>query len=616
MKLERILDQLNSFEKNSFLKVITTIIDSSPKNFKEIEEILSETNKDLKNVDNINIAKVFSLVEDEFLESIKSELTEAISQLDILVDIIIRDGNCIMSRDWFNSLYENEIKSLSSKTKAFEIILESDKSEIEEARKRDYKIYKSCLYTAYYNDIERNQECKITCDEQSILLTLARGLGLSQEEIKLINYLILGIKKLNIDKIINELKNLGIVFYTKKNYLVYIPDEVIRILRKIRGKEIADKYFRRVLRQLREPQINLVARRHNIDWKLPLELKIKKIIKEGIHFSEVLLNDIFKDNVKTSERKTFINQLIEKDLNIFPPLRGATNEEKVHNLVHYFEQIDKEDKVGISIDGYEKMLNELEQNVPEIKDLLKTEFELQDEDILKSNYLLDYNIKPRDILDLLTDENLKKYCEIISIKTRGDLVTNILDNYKDTENLYIENYINLAYRDLNVLKDNGIIIKESDIGIKFEEITKTIFSKLGFSVDEKLRKSLNDSKHQIDIILNLGNNELILLECKTVKESGYNKFSSVYRQIKSYIDLVQSKNYRVLKSLLIAPEFSDEFEKDCREEYELNLSLITASSIINILEGFKESKLNQLPYQLLLKDVLIKEDWVLKAISK
>ena len=117
-------------------------------------------------------------------------------------------------------------------------------------------------------------------------------------------------------------------------------------------------------------------------------------------------------------------------------------------------------------------------------------------------------------------------------------------------------------------------------------------------------------------MINLGNNELILVECKTVKDSGYNKFSSVSRQIKAYIEVAQSKGYRVIKSLLIAPEFSEDFEKDCREEFELNLSLITAQTLANILDGFKNTRYKQFPYQLLMKDVLIGEDWVLKAISK
>ena len=58
MKLEKVLDNLNSFEKNSFLKILDSILSENPKNVNEVDKILSETSKDLKNIDNINIAKV------------------------------------------------------------------------------------------------------------------------------------------------------------------------------------------------------------------------------------------------------------------------------------------------------------------------------------------------------------------------------------------------------------------------------------------------------------------------------------------------------------------------------------------------------------------------------
>jgi hypothetical protein len=302
---------------------------------------------------------------------------------------------------------------------------------------------------------------------------------------------------------------------------------------------------------------------------------MNSIIKEGINFSDVLAEDIHKEETKLNERKSYINEFVEKKLMV-NHLKGATIYEKIESLVDYFDQIDKDDKVGISFDGYEKLLSDLSINLPKLQKQVKNEFELQEEDVLKSTYLLDFNIKPRDILDLIPENDLKSFCEIMEIKTRGNITQNILDQYKDAENLYIENYSNIAYRNLNELKDNGLVIKEAELGIKFEELTKSIFTKLGFFVDEKLRKELNTAKDKIDIIINLENNELIIIECKTSKESGFNKFSSVSRQIKAYISLAQSNNYRVIKTLLISPEFNEDFEKDCREEIDLNLSLITA----------------------------------------
>lgn len=616
MKLEKILDNLNSFEKNSFLKIIDSILADRPKNAQAIDKILTESSRDLKNMDNINVARVFGLVENEFAEYIKEEFVSTTSQFDILTDIISRDGNCIMKQDWFARLYEKELSSLDKKLKAFQKSIEAEKSEISEQRQRDYKVYRACLQTAYHNDDLNNQERKITTDEQSILLTLSGQLGLSQEEVKLINYLIVPVQILDIDTVINELKSLGVIFYSKKTSTIYVADEVVRLLRKVRGKEVADKFFRRVLRLLREPQINLICKQHRIDWKLPLDHKIKEIIAEGISFSGILMEDVHKEGTKVTDKKKFINDLCDKGLKISPSLKGTVIEEKTANLIKYFEDIERDEKVGISIDGYEKMLIEMGEVLSGLNKQLKDEFELQEENVLKSGYLLDYNIKPRDVLEIVSEKELEAFCQAKQVKTRGDLILNILDAYKDSENLYLENYENIGFRNLSALKENGIIIKEADLGVKFEELTKKIFGNLGFNIDEGLRKKLNTAKDKIDILINLGNNDLILIECKTIKESGYNKFSSVSRQLKAYANLAKVNDYKVIKSLLVAPDFSDDFIKDCGLEYELNLSLITASSLTKILERFKNSKHKQFPHNLLMRDVLIQEDRVLKAIDK
>lgn len=616
MKLDKVLDNLNSFEKNSFLKIIDNLLSDKPRNFKEVEKILSETSKELKSIDSINISKVFGLIENEFSALIKAEFVNTTSQLDILIDIISREGNCILKQDWFARLYEIELKTLDKKLKKFKSDLDDDKSDISEQRRRDYRIYKNCLTTAYHNDESNNQEKKITTDEQSVLFTLSQQLGLSQEEIKLINYLIIPVKKLDIDQIINDLKSLGVIFYSRKTSTIYVADEIVRILRKIRGKEVSDKFFRRVLRAFREPQINLICRLHGINSKLSINEKIKLIISEGISFSGILSEDIYKENTTLSDKKKFVNELCESSLKIGNNLKGSILEDKIQSLIDYFEEIEKDEKVGISVDGYEKLLTELGNILPKFNSVVRAEFEFQEEKVLLSSFLLDYNIKPRDILELLTPEELSAFCKEKEIKTRGDIIANILECFKDAENLYLENYENIGFRNLSKLKENGIEIKEADIGLKFEELTRTIFEKLGFNVDEELKNQLNTTKDKIDILINMGHNEVILIECKTIKESGYNKFSAVSRQMKSYASRAKLNDYKVIKSLLVCPDFSDEFIRECGLEYELNLSLIKASSLQKILEGFKLSKHKKFPHNLIMRDVLIQEEIVLKAIGK
>ena len=613
MKLENILDKLGSIEKNSFIKIIDNIITKNPKNGKEIEKILSSSDKGLKSVDNQNISKIFALTADEFQDHIKCEFQDITSQLDILIDIIIRDGNCIMKQDWFSRLYETEIKNLKSRIKALNTDFEDDKSELSASRKRDYRIYKSCLHTAYQNDIENNRDSKITSDELSIILTLSKQLGLSQEEVKLINYSILPIK-IDIQDVIKGLKNIGVIFYSNKENTIYVADEMVRMLRRVRKKEVAEKFYRRTLKLLREPIINQIAREHNIDRKLSYAQKIEEIIKEGVSFTSLLLEDIYKPGSTLTEKKKTLNELCEKGLNI-SNLKGSTLDDKISSLIQHFENVERDEKVGISLDGFDKLLIELNQSLPKLNKSIKDQFELQDEYVLKADFLLDYNIKPRDILDLIVKTDITKFIKENGIKQRGDDILNILEYYKDVENLYLENYVNVAYRILNVLKENGITVKESELGIKFEDLTKIIFKGLGFNVDDAFKNNLNTKNDMMDILLNLDNNEIIIVECKTSKERGYNKFSAVSRQLKSYQNLALKNDLRIVKILLVAPEFSDDFVTDCEMDTEMNLSLITASTLSNISEAFKTSKYTEFPH-VLFRDIVINEERILKALSK
>lgn len=613
MRLHEIIEKLNFREKNSFLKIINELIPVSP-NRNKIEKILSGSDGELKNLDSILVSEVFQCLEKDFESYLHLEFLETSSQFDILIDIIIRDGNAIMNREWFYSLYTKEIKSLKLKVKDLDKLIEGDdKTTADDYRIRDYKIYKACLETAYTNDLENNFDSKITSDEQSILFTLGSELGLSQEEIRLINYLILPIKIKEVQDIIDELKNKGVLFYSQKNNKVYIADEVVRSLRRVRGKNIADKYFRRVLKTLADSILNQICKIHNIEKAPTRDLRIKDIIRSGVKFEDTLINDIHKNNSTLTERKKSINDIAEK-LGI-KAFGGSTIEQKVDLLVAYFDNIEKEDQIGISLEGYDKLLLDLGESIKGFEKIVKEEFELSEEKILIAQYLLDYNIKPRDLLDLLSKELLYGFCEKNGVSKRGDEIQNILESYKDIESLYVENYHLIGARDLNGLKENGIEIKEADLGLMFEDVTSNILSTLGFNVDHDLKQSINTKKDKVDILINLGDNNIILIECKTSKDN-YKKFSSVSRQIKSYKKLVQGQGYTVIKTLLIAPNFSDEFINDCRDDFELNLSLIEAKTLRNIVKAFKDAGLKEINRNLFMRDVLIQEEIVLKGLKK
>ena len=597
------MERLNSLEKGQFLKIINNL-SAAEKNNPELEAILSRSDSNLKNADAVQVAQAFETLSSRFVCFIMDDYTKVSSQLDILLNIITRDGNSIMRLDWFARLYEEEIKKQKKAIDAFKADVNADKPSMDISRVRDYKVYAACLKTAYYNDQDSNFSPKITADEQSILDTLAKALELSQDERTMIKYSVLGIKKAaTIDDVIAELKEKGLVFLSKKNNTIYVADEVISLARTIRGREVADKYFRRVLLQIREPQINMICRKHGIDYKLQYNQKIELIISSGVSLSDVLKEDIYKVDTKLTDRKKIVSELCDERLAIAPAIKGATLDEKVNNLIYFFNRQFKEEKLGISAGGFERLLLDLNEHVKGANKIIRSTFQLQEEDVMHGEFLSDYNIMPRDVLELFSSEDLTELCNEKQIKTRGNLVDNILAAYKDSEDLLVENYESLGFRDVNSLKECGISISEAELGSTFD-------------VDENLRKKLNTEKEKMDILLRTGDKSVVLVECKTVKESGYNKFSSISRQVRAYKNLLEKNEFQVDRIIIVAPDFSDDFITDCGDEFSLPISLLKAGSLAAIYNTIKTTGVSRFTLQMFSRDILIQEDRIIRALRK
>ena len=615
MKLEKILERINSLEKGQFLKVINNL-SAAEKDNPKLEAVLSSSDSNLKNADAVQVAQAFEALSDSFIAFIMDEYTKASSQLDILLNLITRDGNSIMRLDWFQKLYEEEVKKQKKAIEVFKEDVNSDKPTLDAERIRDYKTYAACLKTAYFNDKDSNFTPKITSDEQSILDTLAKSLELSQDEMTMVKYSVLGIKKNpNIDEVVAELREKGLIFLSKKNNIIYVADEVVSVARKIRGKDVADKYFRRVLLQMKEPQINMVCRKHGLDVKLSFKEKIELIIASGVSFSSVLKEDIYKPDVKLTDKKKFIMEFCDERLAI-PGIKGNTLDDKVASLIAYYDKMSKEEKIGISAGGYDKMLADLCEFVKDANRTVRTVFQLQEDNVMRGEYLTEYNIMPRDILELFTSDELNEFCTARQIKTRGGLVENILAVYKDNENLLVENYENIGFRNINALTENGVVMTEAELGVTFENVTKYIFEKLGLEVDEKLRKKLNTDKDKMDILIRTGDSSVVLVECKTVKENGYNKFSTISRQVRSYKALLEKNGFMVEKIIIVAPDFSEDFVADCGDEYTLPITLLKASSLAAIYEAVKEAGKNKFTLQMFARDILVQEDRIIRVLKK
>ncbi len=616
MKLERILERLNSLEKGQFIKIVNNL-SSEEKNNPKLDAILSQADSNLKNADAIQLAQAFDVISDRYVAYVMEDYSKVSSQIDILLNIITREGNCIMRLDWFSKLYEEEVKKQKKAIDAFKADVTAEKPSMDPSRVRDYKVFAACLKTAYFNDTVYNFSPKITPDEQSILDSLADSLELSLDERTMIKYSVLGIKKAsNIEDVIAELKDKGLVFLSKKNNVIYVADEVVSLARRIRGRDIADKYFRRVLLQFKEPQINLICRKHGIDVKLLYNEKVEAILSSGVSFSEVLKEDIHKGDVKLADKKKAIAELCDEKLGITPAIKGATLDEKVANLIAYFSRLYSDEKIGISTGGYERMLMDLASNVKGAEKTVREAYQLQEDDVMHGEFLMDFNIMPRDVLELFPAETLITLCEVKRIKTRGNVVDNILAAYKDTEDLLVENYEAIGFRDLNALKENGITLSEAELGVTFEDVTKYIFTKLGLVVDEKLRKKLNTDKDKMDILLRTGESSVVLVECKTVKENGYNKFSSISRQVRAYKNLLEKNNYLVDRIFIVAPDFSEDFVADCGDDFSLPITLLKAGSLAAIYNTVKATGTGRFTIQMLTRDILVQEDRIIRALKK
>ena len=616
MKLLKVLSKVNQIEKISFLKILDKYSEDLRDKNPKIDKILSDSDNVLKKAVDSNIAELFYLLRSEYLSHLDCGVRYSNYQLGLVVEIFTRDGNQMMSRDWFNKLYKKSISNLKKQTKEIQTQLENENGDLSPERKRDYIIFQNCVKTAYENDIRQNREQQISWDEKTILETLAKSLGLSNEEERAIMYTVLQPEAFDIDDIINELKEIGVLFFNRKTNTIFVPDEIIYELRKLLGIELPFKYLRRILKHLRDPEINQICRKHNISMKLQRSEKINEILNHGVNVTSLLCNDIYQDKFSKVEKAKRIQDLITRDLDITLPKIGRSLEERVHILLDYLRNQEKDDTSSLSKDGMSKLLSLLVDFKPGLNDIVKAEFELQDDEVMSFELLVDYGIGPRDLLYLIPKEELIDFCKMHNINSRGNQVLNIINSFRNMRDLYLDNFVEIGRRDLNYLKEKGLDIREAELGSVYEEMTKEIFTGLGLRVDEKLREKLNTARAKMDVLLNLGGQDVIIVECKTVKDKDYNKYASVSRQLKAYESLCNKNGYSVNQVILVSNEFSEDFISECEYDYELDISLLTSGDLLQIHEGFKESAMKEFPVRLITKGGALNGERIVKALNR
>jgi hypothetical protein len=90
------------------------------------------------------------------------------------------------------------------------------------------------------------------------------------------------------------------------------------------------------------------------------------------------------------------------------------------------------------------------------------------------------------------------------------------------------------------------------------------------------------------VVVQLATAEVLLFEVKSDKKSVYSSYASVSRQIESYKKQLQSAGFQVARSVIVAPDFSDEFIRNAEQDIDLDLLLLPASELKSLFLMVRE----------------------------
>ncbi len=614
MKLKDIIDRSILKERGKIYSYITSFY--------------AETNKDdLRNYtinpekDTIGNAFDKEEVRELYLKHIRNCLKSDF-YCDIAADILLQDGKCIIDRDTFAELYKQALIEADQEKRAYANTLNSEKDEddlsVSPDRLRDYRIYAACVKEAYTNDLElikqNRGEQNVSNQEKTVLNCLAKQLGLSNREARglYISQTISPDEKpfINIDDLIKRLVNEGIVINSKN--IIYTPEEIIDIIRDIRGIDIERKYLRRIISNMDDKMLNMIRRRHNINTNGNRDEKIKAIVDCDISPFEIFTDDIYVEGTKENEKKKIFSDFVEKRLGIsMDNIQGRTLEAKISSLIGYYRDDINDTSDTISKDGYDQLINILKETEKLDKAIKPFGF-VSDIQKISATMLIDYDIFAKDLLYMLSDDDLHEICDQRGIKYFKNmntmvLVSKIIDNVNSMENLLIENYLALSENDSVVLTQKGILTTSSNLGLAFQTTTQNIFEKLGIKISTY--ENPNRKKEHPDIILDFDEEGIIIIECKAGKNP-YSKYASVNRQINSYFT-AYSQEHKVNGVILVANDFTEDFINEARNNADFNLALMTSKTLIDIYNGLKGKKFKMHPLTLI-REPMVDADLVIR----
>lgn len=259
--------------------------------------------------------------------------------------------------------------------------------------------------------------------------------------------------------------------------------------------------------------------------------------------------------------------------------------------------------VDIKKFSYEKLLESkyVKKKAYLIDILQKASVELGKNETIESlSYKVMRHIKAHNLIggftarDGLNGTDLVKWCNDIGVSCRGsknELIDRIVAYYDDIQKievtedderaLYYEFYEDLASRNLDKLRKQGIIDKDLECEHKFEEATNYLFEKI-----LKNKPLMLKGTEHADGMLSFGN-KLILWDNKS-KETPV-KLSDHIKQFDRYI---KGEEKSIPVFIVIGPDFTDDSPKECLKysmSNDTNILLITASELKMVAEKWKEN---------------------------
>lgn len=614
MKLNQVLSLVNQVEKSKFITSLDKLCLDAAKNNKALAKKIDNIDGQIKNASGSEITQLYFAVRDFYKVSVKEQILMNSAQTNLLVNILSRDGNCVARISWIESLYAKEWNILQSLAKELHAEIKASDSDSPNERSKALSIYHACMSEAYTNDKRNNRDSKITDDERGILNVLSAHLGLTTDECAALEHLVDTIPKDGVLEALNILRDMGVVFISKKRQEVFVPDEIVELLNEIQGKDSADKHRLRLLRTFSDAELSNVLKAHGRKIRgIDRADKIHTIIHSGLNARELLAADMHAPEDNQNQRKDRLKQLIA-DLEIDTDKLGTTLDERIHLIITSLANATEKEFDSLSASGFKELMKTLEEHFPTIVKVLKTQFELEENEVVDTEKLRALSITPYDILYLLSNEEVKTVRDSMGLSKRGNPRFSILECFANATDKLIDNYDLLAKRDVNALREVGADVAEADIGVKFEEVTKAIFEIMDLNIDEEVRKEINTAKDKADIIISLSDDDIIIGEAKTCKSGDFAKYSTTSRQVKAYVSRAESLGKRVAQVLIIAPSFSDDFIESAEMDTEINISLLEAKGLKLILDAFKSKRNPKFSAKLLTKGGLLKAELIAKTI--